>query len=122
MHANHDTLDSSNRASRPRAQSPIHACSMSAGPKAKEQNDRLEPMSDSQQHADKLPENGNPSAMEDEADDNDSDGEEEEPRLKYSKLTGALASVYRNGDATSAFLIAGDKMVLSTLLEIKSTC
>ena len=38
--------------------------------------------------------------------------EEEEPRLKYASLTKHLKSVYRNGDATSAFLVAGDKMVL----------
>ena len=37
--------------------------------------------------------------------------EEEEPRLKYAPLTKHLKAVYRNGDATSAFLVAGDKMV-----------
>ena len=37
--------------------------------------------------------------------------EEEEPRLKYASLTKHLKPVYRNGDATSAFLVAGDKMV-----------
>ena len=37
--------------------------------------------------------------------------EEEEPRLKYASLTKHLKAVYRNGDATSAFLVAGDKMV-----------
>ena len=39
------------------------------------------------------------------------DEDDEEPRLKYASLTKHLKSVYRNGDATSAFLIAGDKMV-----------
>jgi hypothetical protein len=39
--------------------------------------------------------------------------EEEEPRLKYAPLTKNLASLYRNGDASSAFLVAGDKMVCS---------
>lgn len=50
--------------------------------------------------------------------DKDSDGEneededeEEEPRLEYTSVTKKLSSVYRNGDATSAFLVAGDKMV-----------
>ena len=38
--------------------------------------------------------------------------EEEEPRLKYASLTKHLKQVYRNGDATSTFLVAGDKMVL----------
>lgn len=37
--------------------------------------------------------------------------EEEEPRLKYASLTEHLKPVYRNGDASSAFLVAGDKMV-----------
>jgi hypothetical protein len=43
--------------------------------------------------------------------DDDDDGEEDEPKLKYARLTNHLGSVYRNGDATSAFLVAGDKMV-----------
>jgi vacuolar protein sorting-associated protein 41 len=37
--------------------------------------------------------------------------EEEEPRLKYAPLTKNLSSLYRNGDATSSFLVGGDKMV-----------
>lgn len=41
----------------------------------------------------------------------ESDDEDEEPRLKYAYLTKHLGSVYRNGDATSSFLVAGDKMV-----------
>ncbi len=49
---------------------------------------------------------------EDEDDESDSDDEEdEEPKLKYARLTPHLGAVYRNGDATSAFLVAGDKMV-----------
>lgn len=44
--------------------------------------------------------------------DNEEDDEEEgEPKLKYTRLTGSLASVYRGGDATSASMVAGDKMV-----------
>ena len=44
--------------------------------------------------------------------DAESDEEEEdEPQLKYTKLTGSLSSVYRNGDTTSAFFVGGDKMV-----------
>ena len=49
----------------------------------------------------------------DDDDDDDEEEEEEEPRLKYARLTQNLSSVYRNGDATSAFLVAGDKMVRS---------
>src|SRR6266516_4492717 len=39
------------------------------------------------------------------------DDEDEEPRLKYARLTGSLSAIYRNGDATSCFLVTGDKMV-----------
>lgn len=63
---------------------------------------------------------------EDDDDDDDDDSEEdedEEPRLKYAYLTKHLGAVYRNGDATSAFLAAGDKMVRSyTGADKKKTC
>ncbi|KAI9779686.1 MAG: Vacuolar protein sorting-associated protein 41 [Candelina submexicana] len=36
--------------------------------------------------------------------------EEDEPKLKYARLTSHLGGIYRNGDATSTFLVAGDKM------------
>ena len=48
---------------------------------------------------------------EDEDEDSEEDEDDEEPRLKYAYLTKHLGSVYRNGDATSSFLTAGDKMV-----------
>lgn len=44
--------------------------------------------------------------------------EDEEPRLKYASLTKHLKPVYRNGDATSTFLVAGDKMVSRRLLQV----
>lgn len=47
---------------------------------------------------------------EEEEDDEDED-DDDEPRLKYARLTQHLGAVYRNADATSAFLVAGDKMV-----------
>jgi hypothetical protein len=50
----------------------------------------------------------------DSSDDEDDEEDEDEPHLKYDKLTGALVSVYRNGDATSSLLVAGDKMILGT--------
>ncbi|POR36954.1 Vacuolar protein sorting-associated protein 41, partial [Tolypocladium paradoxum] len=50
---------------------------------------------------------------EDEDEDED-DEEDEEPLLKYARLTQHLSAVYRNGDATSAFLVAGDKMIVGT--------
>jgi hypothetical protein len=47
-------------------------------------------------------------------DDNDDDDDvDEEPKLKYSRLTRDLGPVYRNGDATATFVVAGDKMVRS---------
>jgi vacuolar protein sorting-associated protein 41 len=53
-------------------------------------------------------EDGDSDAEEEE--DKEEDEEDDEPKLKYARLTGNLQSVYRNGDATSAFLVAGDKM------------
>lgn len=47
----------------------------------------------------------------DEEDDEEDEDDDEEPRLKYARLTQHLGPIYRNGDATSAFLVAGDKMV-----------
>lgn len=49
-------------------------------------------------------------------DDESEDEEEEEPRLKYATLTKTVSSLYRNGDASSCFLVAGDKMVPSIAL------
>ncbi|KAK6213225.1 WD repeat domain-containing protein [Colletotrichum tabaci] len=42
-----------------------------------------------------------------EDEDDDEDDEDEEPRLKYARLTQHLGPIYRNGDATSSFLVAG---------------
>ena len=47
----------------------------------------------------------------DHEDDDEEEEEEEEPRLKYATLTKNVNPIYRNGDATSTFLVAGDKMV-----------
>lgn len=47
----------------------------------------------------------------DDDDEEEDEDQEEEPRLKYTSLTKNLKPLYRNGDATSAFLVAGDKMV-----------
>ena len=43
--------------------------------------------------------------------DEEDEEEDEEPKLKYASLTKSQGAVYRNGDATSTFLVAGDKMV-----------
>ncbi|KAL8937020.1 MAG: hypothetical protein Q9211_003901 [Gyalolechia sp. 1 TL-2023] len=46
--------------------------------------------------------------------------EDEEPRLNYASLTKHLKPVYRNGDATSAFMVGGDKMHILSLPSLKS--
>ena len=46
-----------------------------------------------------------------EDEEEEEDEEDDEPRLKYASLTKSQASIYRNGDATSAFMVTGDKMV-----------
>lgn len=46
-----------------------------------------------------------------EAEEEEDDEEDDEPKLKYARLTSSLGPVYRNGDATSSFMVAGDKMV-----------
>ncbi|OKL60324.1 hypothetical protein UA08_04059 [Talaromyces atroroseus] len=50
----------------------------------------------------------------DENEDEDEEEEEEEPRLKYLYMTKCLPSLYRGGDATSSFLVGGDKMIVGT--------
>ncbi|PGH18907.1 hypothetical protein AJ80_04326 [Polytolypa hystricis UAMH7299] len=49
-----------------------------------------------------------------EDEDEEDDEDEEEPRFKYASLTKSINSVYRNGDATSSVLAAGDKMIAGT--------
>lgn len=46
-----------------------------------------------------------------EEEEEEEEDEDEEPRLKYVPLTKNQGSLYRNGDAVSAFLVGGDKMV-----------
>ena len=50
----------------------------------------------------------------DDDDEDEDDDEDDEPKLKYARLTPHLSSVYRNGDMTSSFLVAGDKMIAAT--------
>lgn len=59
---------------------------------------------------------------EEEEDEEEDDGEEDEPKLKHARLTSSLGPVYRNGDATSAFLVAGDKMVRRTCASSFNEC
>ena len=53
----------------------------------------------------------NPRDANDVDEEEEEEEEETEPKLKYSRLTASLGPVYRNGDATSSSLVAGDKMV-----------
>lgn len=50
----------------------------------------------------------------DEDEEEEEDEEDEEPKLKYARLTQHMGAVYKNGDATSTFLVAGDKMIVGT--------
>jgi vacuolar protein sorting-associated protein 41 len=49
------------------------------------------------------------------SDESEDDEDDEEPKLKYQRRTKDLGSVYRNGDAVSSSLVAGDKMVCSSV-------
>ncbi|KAK0701132.1 hypothetical protein B0T21DRAFT_300756 [Apiosordaria backusii] len=51
---------------------------------------------------------------EEEEGEDESEDEDEEPKLKYARLTQHLGPLYRNGDATSTFLVAGDKQIIGT--------
>jgi hypothetical protein len=62
-------------------------------------------------HLEKVASNGNESVEQESDDDEEEDDADEEPKLKYSRLTSNLLPIYRNGDATSSFMVAGDKMV-----------
>jgi hypothetical protein len=52
----------------------------------------------------------------DDDEDADDDGPNDEPKLKYTRLTSSLGAVYRSGDSTSSFMVAGDKMVGHSLV------
>lgn len=60
----------------------------------------------------RTPQDGDQSEESRNSSDNEEEEEDEEPRLKYATLTKGQGMVYRNGDAVSAFLVAGDKMVI----------
>jgi hypothetical protein len=48
---------------------------------------------------------------ESDSEDEENDEQNDEPKLKYTRLTASLGAVYRSGDSTSSFMVAGDKMV-----------
>jgi vacuolar protein sorting-associated protein 41 len=53
-------------------------------------------------------------ADDNEEEEEDEEDEDEEPKLKYARLTQHLSAVYRNGDMTSTFIVAGDKMIIGS--------
>ena len=57
------------------------------------------------------PPNESAHGEDDGSEEEEEEEEEEEPRLKYESLTKYLKPIYSGGDATSTFLVAGDKMV-----------
>jgi WD40 repeat protein len=85
---------------------------MAAGDGSPEPGERDELQSPSK----RPPKPSKPESTADESGDDESEDEEEEeePRLKYATLTRNVSTIYRNGDATSAFHVAGDKMIVGT--------
>lgn len=76
---------------------------------SEEQGDTSKSKDSSRDEADTADESDD--AGDSEVEEADDDEVEDEPKLKYARLTSHLLPVYRNGDATSAFIVAGDKMV-----------
>jgi hypothetical protein len=101
----HLIFDSQQSSAAPSLSTAAHVSSMAA--EATEDEPRT-PSRD-QPHLEKVDSNGKESVQEDS--DDDEDAEDEEPKLKYNRLTSNLLPLYRNGDATSTFVVAGDKMV-----------
>lgn len=84
---------------------------MAAGDGSDEPADNRQPPNGATSPPDRLvPPSVRDDSEDEDDDDDDDDDEEEEPRLKYANLTRNLSPLYRNGDATSTFLVAGDKM------------
>ncbi|KKY15515.1 putative vacuolar assembly [Phaeomoniella chlamydospora] len=83
--------------------------SMTYTDKSSNEQEDDEKINHEQQNGTKLEDKDSPSTS-----DNEEEEQEEEPRLKYAPLTKSLTSVYRNGDASSSFIVGGDKMVIGT--------
>lgn len=88
----------------------------SAKAEGKEDDDDDEKDDEEEEDGDDEEEDDEEEEGEDDYDDDEEEEEEEEeddeePLLKSTRLTQHLGAVYRNGDATSACLVAGDKMV-----------
>ncbi|CAK7210169.1 Vacuolar protein sorting-associated protein 41 [Sporothrix bragantina] len=94
-------------------ESPIRPSNKGKGKAVEEEEEEEEEEDDDNDDEDGGDEEEEEDEDEDDEDDED-DEEDEEPRLKYARLTHNLGGLYRNGDATSAFLVSGDKMVVGT--------
>jgi hypothetical protein len=107
-----DQADSATRASAPNHAQVPPAAGGVTGDKSK---DTLEQSSEDDDDGSSDEDGSVDDEEEHESSDDDDEDEDEEPKLKYARLTPHLGPVYRNGDATSASLVAGDKMVRMTL-------
>lgn len=76
-------------------------------PATKKEQDAVSESSDDSGEGDEIAE------ADDSDEDEDPDEEDDEPKLKYARLTQHLNDVYR-ADMTSAFIVAGDKMIVGT--------
>lgn len=78
---------------------------------SEEQGDTKNAKGDAPSYEEEESSEGDDGTVDSEAEEEEDDEEDDEPKLKYARMTGHLTPLYRNGDATSAFLVAGDKMV-----------
>ncbi|EGD98323.1 vacuolar assembly protein [Trichophyton tonsurans CBS 112818] len=93
-----------------------------AGPsEAKSGKQKIQPGTTTADAADKdtpkdevVSEEGEEEEEDDDEEDDEDDVEDEEPRLKYAPITPVLGPLYRNKDATSTFMTAGNKMIVGT--------
>jgi hypothetical protein len=87
---------------------------------AEEHGDAKKLKDEQSSHSDETGDETGDEEEEPDSEDDEEDEDDDEPKLKYARLTGQLAPVYRNGDATSTFLVAGDKMVCPQLDQRRS--
>ncbi|KAI1385962.1 uncharacterized protein F4822DRAFT_358723 [Hypoxylon trugodes] len=94
---------------------PEHATDHAETPSSENNVDVAGDTKDGGEEKDNEDENGDEEEEDGEEEDGDEDDEEDdEPKLKYARLTQHMGGVYKNGDATSTFLVAGDKMIVGT--------
>lgn len=62
----------------------------------------------------KTPERAPVTSEETDGEEEEGEDQDEEPKLKYTRLTGSLGAAYRSGDSTSSFTVAADKLVVGS--------